>query len=153
MAFTIGVRVNWLSLIYYKNDPVPGEDEGKPRVKVLRKSRLKRDCLEDPVFFPKVRENVKLFHWCVSQWCGLLGSASWGSKQYFIHFSFWTNFRLRWKLQKVLISLTWLPLTLTSYVTVENLAKPGNLDIAPVLLTKMYILFEFYQFSFTNFYF
>lgn len=43
-------------MIYYKNDPLPEGYEEKPRVKVSRKSRLKRDCLEDPVFFTKVKE-------------------------------------------------------------------------------------------------
>lgn len=63
MDFTIGTTMRWwLSLIYYKNDPVPWRDKEKLSAKVLRKGRLKRDCLEDPVFFLKVRKNVKLFH-------------------------------------------------------------------------------------------
>lgn len=145
MAFTIGTRVRWwLSLTYYKNDPVPGRDKEKPWVEgTERQGRLKRDCLEGPVFFLKVRKNVKLSHRYVSCWCGLLGSASWGganSTLFLFPFKLILDLGGSWEVNPS-VSLTWLPLLLTSYITTEN-SKPRNCSCSSVL-TKICILFEF----------
>lgn len=54
-----------------------GEMKRSHESRFLRKSRLKRDCLEDPVFFRKVGKNVKfsidVSATCVASWLCLLG--------------------------------------------------------------------------------
>lgn len=117
----------------------------------------KAECLEILSFLvPKYRKCHRLSCWDVNHWYGLLGSLFWRRNLFTVitvnsnlfKVCFWSNFRLRGKLQNGTEFLH-IPHLSSSNVDIwynwKNDQKQES-DIAAGLLTKLPAFFEFYQF-------